>query len=386
MVDRILRVIASLQLTVVCLCLAILLVFFGTLAQVNEGLFQAQARWFRSLFIWVGPAGAGWRVPVFPGGYLVGSVLVINLIAAQLTRLELAWRKLGLHLAHGGVILLLLGQLMSDLLMRETHMSFAEGETRNYSTSGTKTELVFSTDLTDTEVEVVAIPLTLLVSQRELRHEKLPFTLRVRRYLINADVRQRAPMMDTNPPPASAGFGASLTLVPLPPVKQTDERNLPAVVFELIGPQGSLGTWLAHLGVQEQEVAVGDQTWRMALRSERHYYPFSVKLLKTTHEVYPGTDIPKNFQSRVHLENSRTGESRDVDIYMNNPLRYEGLTFYQYQMGRDELDRNRGTSVLQVVRNPSWLAPYAGCTLVSVGLLLQFMTHLVAFMRERRTA
>ena len=69
---------------------------------------------------------------------------------------------------------------------------------------------------------------------------------------------------------------------------------------------------------------------------------------------------------------------------MNNPLRYGGLTFFQHQMGRDDIDANRGTSVLQVVKNPSWLAPYLGTIVVGLGLLVQFLIHLVGFLRKPR--
>ncbi|MBI4663557.1 MAG: cytochrome c biogenesis protein ResB [Verrucomicrobia bacterium] len=393
--NKLTQVLTSLRLTVVCLALGLVLVFLGTLAQVNEGLYAAQNRWFRTFFIWWGPQGAQWTIPVFPGGYLVGTVLVVNLVLAHLNRFQLTWKKLGIHVTHVGIILLLLGQLATDLLSRETQMSFAEGESRNYSSSSLNSELVFVTDSENpNEEEVVAIPQVLLASRHELKHEKLPFTIHVRHYYPNSDVRQRAPMIETNPPPASAGIGPKVTLLPLRETKKTDERNLPSVVFELMGPQGSMGTWLGHAKLDDQVVAAHNRTWRLALRFERQYHPFSVQLLKTTHEVYRGTanpainepGIPKNFQSRVRIENAQRRESREVDIYMNNPLRYEGLTFYQYQMGRDELDRNRGTSVLQVVRNPSWLTPYVGCVLVGGGLLIQFMMHLVGFIKKRRIA
>jgi len=83
------------------------------------------------------------------------------------------------------------------------------------------------------------------------------------------------------------------------------------------------------------------------------------------------------------VENPQRSENREVDIYMNHPLRYAGLTFYQYQMGRDEVDQSRGTSTLQVVRNPSWLAPYAGCYVVAIGMYVQFRMHLVRFLQRR---
>jgi cytochrome c biogenesis protein ResB len=88
----------------------------------------------------------------------------------------------------------------------------------------------------------------------------------------------------------------------------------------------------------------------------------------------------------VRIENPATHESREVDIFMNNPLRYGGLTFFQFQMGRDQMDESRGTSALQVVRNPSWLTPYVGCALVGGGLVIQFLMHLVGFIKKRKSA
>jgi len=67
-----------------------------------------------------------------------------------------------------------------------------------------------------------------------------------------------------------------------------------------------------------------------------------------------------------------------VRIFMNNPLRYGGRAFYQ--AGYANNDR---TTVLQVVRNPSWRIPYAACALILVGLLVQFGIHLFAFFRRR---
>jgi len=87
------------------------------------------------------------------------------------------------------------------------------------------------------------------------------------------------------------------------------------------------------------------------------------------------------------LANPRTGENREVEIYMNRPLRYAGLTFYQYQMDAGEMARQAGhapSSVLQVVRNPSWLTPYIGCAMVAIGLVIQFTMHLVGFVSKRR--
>jgi cytochrome c biogenesis protein ResB len=92
-----------------------------------------------------------------------------------------------------------------------------------------------------------------------------------------------------------------------------------------------------------------------------------------------GTEIPKNFSSRVRLKNPDSGEDREVLIYMNNPLRYGGETYYQ-----GGFEPGDTVSILQVVRNPSWLTPYIACVLVSIGLVVQFMYHLVGFAKKRK--
>ena len=127
----------------------------------------------------------------------------------------------------------------------------------------------------------------------------------------------------------------------------------------------------------------------MALRFIRYYYPFSLTLLKATHEQYRGTKIPKNFASRVRVQNPEHNEARETTIYMNNPLRYSGLTFYQYQMTAGEMVEEAGvtpSSTFQVVRNPGWLTPYMSCILVALGLLVQFGSHLLGFVRKRRVS
>lgn len=376
---------SSLRLTVVCLSFSVVLVFLGTLAQVDEGLYQAQAQWFRSFFVWWGPAGAGWHLPVFPGGYLLGGVLLINLIAAHIKRFQFTWRKLGIHLTHAGIILLLVGQLATDMLSRESVMTFSKGETRQYSESLRRPELAFLTDstMTPNQDQVVAIPAGYLKPGKEISTAQLPFTVRIKNYFPNSDMRLRGPMVDTGPPPATEGIGPKVMVMPAPEGKTMDETNEPAAIIELTGAQGSMGTWVVSPLISgAQEFMYGGKVWRVILRRERHYLPYSVQLLNTKYEVYPGTDTPKNFQSRVRIENRGSGENREVDIYMNNPLRYQGQTFYQYQMDRSMIESTRG-STLEVVRNPGWLTPYLGCILVGGGMAFQFLLHLSGFITKR---
>ena len=379
--DRLISFFTSLRLTVVCLALALLLVFFGTLAQVDLGLYKAQNEYFRSFFIFWGPKGASWKVPVFPGGYLIGGVLLINLFAAQFQRFVFTASKIGLWMVHVGLILLLLGQLLTDLLSHESTLHLRNGETRNYSETEREAELAVS-DVTDPATDrVVAIPQGVLASEQNIHPGDLPFTVLVKQFFANSTVAERAADA-AHAPTATQGIGLRATVKELPRVTEMDRRDVPSAVVEIVTPQGSLGTWLVSEFVEQpQSFTIDNRTYKLAMRPRRHYKPYSIQLLNFQHDVYPGTDIPKNFSSRVLLQRPATGEKREVLIYMNNPLRYAGETYYQSGFDPD----NHGT-ILQVVHNPSWLTPYFSCVLVGVGLVVQFAIHLLGFTRKRRTA
>jgi hypothetical protein len=360
MLDRLYRFFTSLRLTVVLLACGFVLVFWGTLAQVNLGLYRAQHEFFRSLFIYWSPAGTGWRVPVFPGGYLIGGLLLVNLFAAHLWYYR---------------------QLLTDLLATESLLHLRHGETKNYSEASGRYELAVVDKSDAATDEVVAIPGRRLERGGAITHPALPFTLRLERFHGNSTVAERE-LPGYEAVPAKAGVGPGLWWRPLPRVTETDQRDMPSGLITVAGPAGPVGTFFVSAFLaRPQAFTYQERRYEMALRPARYYKPFSIQLLEFRHDRYPGTEIPKNFSSRVRLHRPDTGEEREVLIYMNNPLRYAGEAYYQASFDKDD----RGT-VLQVVRNPSWLTPYLACVLVGVGLTIQFVTHLVGFARKRRAS
>src|SRR5436309_3784294 len=100
MLDRLAKLLTSLRLTVVLLCAGLVLVFVGTLAQVHEGLFQAQVRYFKSWIIWQPTIGDRVWPIALPGGYLIGTLLLINLVVAHIKRFQFTMKKLGIHMIH----------------------------------------------------------------------------------------------------------------------------------------------------------------------------------------------------------------------------------------------------------------------------------------------
>src|SRR3982750_690115 len=146
--------VTSLKLTIVCLAAAMVLVFAGTLAQVHFGLNVVQERYFHGWFVWWPTESHGFKIPVFPAGHLIGGVLLINLIAAHIRRFRWTWRKLGIHITHAGLIVMLAGGLLTDLFAVESHMRLGRGETKNYAEDPQRMELAVI-DTTDSEYDQV---------------------------------------------------------------------------------------------------------------------------------------------------------------------------------------------------------------------------------------
>ena len=388
MLRKLVNLITSLKLTIACLAAAMALIFAGTIAQVHLGIWEAQQRYFQSLFVWWPPEGQGFRIPIFPGGHLIGGILLVNLIAAHAKRFHWAWRKLGIHLTHAGLIIMLAGGLFTDLFAVESHMRLSGGDTRNYSEDPRRMELAVI-DTTDAELDqVTAIPEAVLRQSRTIEHKSLPFRIAVRNFYQNSHLHMVNESGVSGSPLANQGPGAQIVVERVPRATGMNDRDVVSAAIEIIPMQTgdgaaerSLGTWLVSdaLGAP-QTFSWAGHTWQLVMRPARYYKPYSVTLQKFTHERYVGTEIPKNFASQITLIDPERAVNRNVLIYMNHPLRYRGETYYQAGFEKDDK-----TSILQVVRNPSFVAPYIACIVVAAGLLVQFGYHLVGFSRRRRT-
>jgi hypothetical protein len=376
--ERLIKFFASLRLTVVCLALGMVLIFTGTLAQVPLGLYRAQNEFFRGFFVYWQPEHFAWKIPVLPGGYLLGGVLLINLVSAHWQRFSLTRNKAGIWMVHVGLILLLLGQLLTDMLAQESTLHLRVGDARNYSESERAYELAVS-DVTDpASTQVVAIPEPLLLKQRAISNPELPFTVRVHDFYANSTLTNNA-AAGYEPAPGNVGTNG-LWFKSLPRETAMNLRDLPSGIVEIVTPQGTGGSWLVSAYLTQPQAFIWQKRkYELLLRPERFYRPYSLRLEQFKHDVYKGTDVPKNFSSRLILDRPDTGEHREVLIYMNNPLRYAGETFYQASFDEDD-----GGTILQVVHNPSWVTPYLACLLVGSGLVVEFLSHLVPFLKRRR--
>lgn len=365
---RVWGALTSLQLTIFCLALLMALVVLCTLAQVELGTLGAVNKYMRGFLVWWRPEGAAIQLPVFPGGALVGLALTVNLTAALIKRFDFNWQKTGLWIMHLGLILLIAGEFVAGAFQVDTRMTIHEGQTVDHLESYRDTELAVK-DITDPRnSEVHGIPAARLAKGGVIPLPGSPLSIKVHRYFVNANV---APREASEAPQATMGVGTNARVTELPPVSAEDQMNLTTALIEPLAGGKSYGIWLTSLGLGAPQTFIHEgRTYLLSMRIQRHNLPYSLTLKKFSHDLYPGTNIPKNFSSLVRLSNPTTGEERDVLIYMNQPLRYQGRTFYQSGYEGETI------TILQVVQNPGWLLPYISCVVITLGMLLHFVLAL----------
>jgi hypothetical protein len=367
----------SLKLTVFCLGCAMILVFLGTLDQVNIGVYEAENRYFKSFFLYFTPPGTTLKIPWFPSGYLVGGVLLVNLVAAHLARFKFTWKKAGILVLHSGVILLLLGQLFTGLFQVESQMRLDQGETKNYSLSFYHDELVvIDTSASDSD-QVISIPDSQLYKGHKIGLPVDSLEVEINEYFPNSALLLPDQLPSANDPHLQ--IGPMSVAVQRERTYKENERNMPAAAVSVLQGGKPVGSWsLAGGFPRPASFQAGGKNYQIVLRPKRFYKPFAIQLVQFSHDRYAGTDIPKNFSSRIRLLDTSRHEDRETLIYMNHPLRYQGMSFYQ-----SGFDNNDTTTILQVVQNPSWLIPYISCALIALGMVLQFGMHLARFVRRR---
>jgi hypothetical protein len=366
-------------------------VFLGTLAQRDASVWRVQEEYFRSFWIYDWQTMVGQSMPIFmPGGYVIGGALLINLLAAHAIRFKINAKRIGVLLIHGGLILILLGELFTGLFAEERQMVIEEGETKRWVHNIQEVELaIVMPSKKEGHESYVSIPQSKMREGASITHPDLlgDLEVRVEKFYANSHLlgpQQVGPDFDRI---ATQGYGTRIVAVPEALTVQSDKINIPSVYLTLSHNGQKLGTWLAsvHFGAlagnvpgipdaRQTVTAPNGTPLQIELRFRREYRPYAVTLLDFTHEKYTGTEIPKNFSSRIRLVDTTQNEDREALIYMNHPLRYGGETFYQAAFSGEH------TTILQVVGNPAWWIPYLSCVLVGGGMLVHFGLKLIQFL------
>jgi len=360
----------SVPLTVICLALLMILTFWGTLYQVEHGLFAAQEKFFSSYYTLV------FGVIPFPGAKLVLGVLMLNLLGYMINMLAFQPLKPGILMIHAGLLVLLIGGAITQQFGEESYLSLWEGESSNVSASYYEWELaVWKRD--GAIRDVYAIDTRDLQAGDVLNFLPTPITVEVMQYFGNA----RAYQTTEGSSPYLSAF--KISRVEQAPPEKEPTRNVASGIFNVSSP-GWVQTNVLLYGEDTAPliIPVGEEEYSIGLRHKRYPLPLLAKLLDFKRQMHPGTDVPASFSSLVEIR--ADGINRELTISMNKPLRHRGFTLFQqsYQISPDGAE----SSTFAVARNYGRLLPYVGTAIIVLGMVFHFVAMLIKHARKRRKA
>ncbi len=368
--SKIIRFCSSLKINVICLLLLYVLTFWGTVAQVNEGLYQSQHRFFES-FVFL----AFGFLP-FPGGQLVMWILFINLICVALTRFLFQWRNIGILVIHFGLLLFFISGYVTLQGAKESFVQLKEGQATNLSTSYHDWEIAIWDDIPQSDPlkidrDVISIDFNQLKAGLVVPVAPLNFNLSIKEHYrnsIHVDEESNRDILNAS----------GIRELRRADLNKSPEKNMPGVVFGLqSGNETSKDVLLFSEDNKPLSVTIGGKTYKFLLRLNHSSLPFTLKLIDFKKEEHPGTSTARSYQSRVEIQIDQV--KREKLISMNDPLRYKEYTFYQSSFAVDQLGNE--TSILAVVKNKGRWMPYISTGVTFIGLVIHFVT---AFLRSRQ--
>ncbi len=381
-------------------CLLIMLLYLtwrGTLAQVELGLKEAQARYFDAIIARDNLADFAYQLPFsdtirhlpditlyLPGAYLVLAVLVVNLILGGIIRIRKSRATLGVLIAHFGILIIVAAGVVKFHDSDEGYVDFAEGESVRDFVSYYDWEIAIREYHDATKASEWIIPQSdfgdLRLNDRAIfQSNELPFDLEMRSYSRNS---QPTRLSDPTLRGDTIADGFALQSMKLDP---DAERNAAGCIAVLTPKDGSSPDHVILWGGVERRPFtkhLGGKTFTIDLRKKRYPLPFALRLEKFHSSTHPGIMVAKDFSSDVTRIEGPSEHA--VKIKMNEPMRAAGHIFYQakYREAKNSPD-GMEHSILAVVRNPSDRWPLIACIVIACGLVLHFGDKLIRYARSQ---
>lgn len=333
-----------------------LLLVVGTIAQREIGLFQATQTYFSSWFFWYG------FLPL-PGGYFVTAAIFLSLCAKFFLKSEWHWRKSGILLTHLGVMILLVGGILTALTQKEGFLIIHEGEQAHLVNDYHKRGLFISKN---------GEPLLRFAndSLTNLPSFNLPGTdieISIVNHCKNCTF---VPALENSP--NTKGLAQQVALKPARTLMQ-EEANLSGITFDVSGSgTGQDGTYIAtEAAPHPVELILKGDSYKLELRRAQRPLPFDLALDQFRKEFHPGTGTARHFQSDLRIIDG--GAEWPAQIQMNEPLRYKGFTFFQSSFTQSPKGE---ATILAVVENQGRLFPYIATGIIALGLILQLLIRM----------
>ncbi len=294
-------------------------------------------------------------------------------------------------LIHLGVGLLMLGQFIFGDAQREERIAIFEGQRTQVAYEMDTVELAFVDKSADDKNHVIAFDHPMLeksaANGKFLSSPELPFEVRVDRWMTNSTREERKrPAQPSEDDFQLTGVGIrEYRFLDVPKAGGAkSEQNFATAYITLRNKEDEkpIGSYAVSQLLNDdaimykseyEQAEVAGKTWDFGLRFRRNYKPYSVVLDDVVLEQYTGTSKPKDYSSFVKITDTQGDTLQQGRIWMNNPMRFRGETFYQSgYMNGSQNPYGVEQTTLQVVTNAGWLIPYVACVLSGLGMLVHF--------------
>ncbi len=349
-----LKLIASYQVTIIFLALAILLFYFAAIEQDSLGLPGVKDKYFQAAFVYWEIPDTEIFLPYMFGGYVLGIGFCLNLVAGLIVAAQWKLQFFPGAFVRLGFFLMILSWLVSSAVSKEGVLTVAESRETDTFENPDGVELVLFDRSQSLETDrVYVISQDRLEKRYGARIADLPFTLSVSRFLPNARLAARKDLAPRNALLANKGLGTETYVTPLPKSTQPNEANRPATLVTLFNHDTDevLGTWLLVMGWLPQTFSYQNSSYALQLRNERSHLPFSVKTL-----IANGNDQDSALLS-ISEFTAEDGKQFTVDKI--NPLKWQSYSFHY----KEAID---GSQIL-VVLNPTRSLYFVALILILVG-------------------
>lgn len=379
---RVFDFLSGFGLATVLLLLLGVLTWFATLEQIDNGLYPTLNKYFDWRSVVILPELNGKMVPLpLPGGYWTGVVLLINLTLGGVIRIRKGWKHVGNLIAHLGIIFMLVAGGVAHHFSERGNMAVREGESNNTAEDYFEyvVEVAEIKDGKPENVHVIRGPQINDLTDgnsRLFRFPNLPFDLEIAGFFRNA-----VPVAITERAPAQGERVADGYYLMTKPDEINAEANTAACYVRVARRDGTKGEPFIVAGASFHPFTVrdGERIFTVDMRKRLWPMPFTVRLDHFTADFHPGTMKPSKFVSRItRIED---GSEAKVTIQMNEPMRYEGLTFFQASYGPPGAGPGQQMySVFEIVRNPADKWPEYSLYVVTFGMLITFLTRFFSYL------
>jgi hypothetical protein len=388
---RAIDVLSGYGVATITLLLLGILTWFATLEQVETGLHPVLKKYFSPSWatLIIFPELQNLKindklVPIpLPGGYFLCALLLVNLTLGGIIRIRKGWRKAGVLIAHFGIIFMLVAGAVAHHFSERGNMPVWEGTTSNVAEDYFEYVVEIAEIIDDVPHHIHVIRGEYLTDledgkTRTFRLPDFPFNLELTHYLEHAvpiSAMERAPALQEHVVDGYYLFER--------PREEAAERHTAGCYGRVLNKEGAPSEQFIVAGASFAPFTYrhDDRVFTIDMRKRLWPMPFSVRLDKFTAEFHPGTSQPAKFASEItRIEKS---DSTPVLIEMNEPMRYQGLTFFQASYGPEGAGPDQELfSVFEVVQNPADKWPEYSLYVVAFGLLVHFIIKLAAFLNR----